>query len=51
MRPIYASDLYALGVTCVYLLTGKSPKELGYDAAGELRIGKAASVLAIALPT
>jgi len=36
MRPIYASDLYALGVTCVYLLTGKSPKELGYDAAGEL---------------
>jgi len=36
MRPIYASDLYALGVTCVYLLTAKSPKELGYDADGEL---------------
>jgi serine/threonine-protein kinase len=31
MRPVYASDLYSLGVTCVYLLTGKSPKELNYN--------------------
>ena len=31
MRPVYASDLYAVGVTCIYLLTGKSPKDLGYD--------------------
>ncbi|WP_008317878.1 serine/threonine-protein kinase [Leptolyngbya sp. PCC 6406] len=31
MRPVYASDLYAIGVTCIYLLTGKSPKELDYD--------------------
>jgi serine/threonine-protein kinase len=31
MRPVYASDLYAVGVTCIYLLTGKSPKELDYD--------------------
>jgi len=31
MRPVYASDIYALGVTCVYLLTGKSPKDLDYD--------------------
>lgn len=31
MRPVYASDIYAVGVTCVYLLTGKSPKELDYD--------------------
>ncbi len=37
MRPVYASDLYALGVTCLYLLTGKSPKDLDYDpATGEL---------------
>lgn len=37
MRPVYASDLYALGVTCIYLLTGKSPKDLDYDpATGEL---------------
>jgi len=31
MRPIYASDIYALGVTCIYLLTGKSPKEIERD--------------------
>jgi serine/threonine-protein kinase len=31
MRPVYASDIYAIGVTCVYLLTGKSPKDLSYD--------------------
>ncbi|MBR8833808.1 MAG: pentapeptide repeat-containing protein [Stigonema ocellatum SAG 48.90 = DSM 106950] len=31
MRPVYASDIYALGVTCIYLLTGKSPKDLEYN--------------------
>ncbi len=37
MRPVYASDIYALGVTCIYLLTGKSPKDLGCDpSTGEL---------------
>jgi serine/threonine-protein kinase len=37
MRPVPASDLYALGVTCIYLLTGKSPKDLKYDPnTGEL---------------
>ncbi len=37
MRPVYASDIYALGVTCIYLLTGRSPKDLDYDpATGEL---------------
>lgn len=37
MRPVYASDLYALGVTCIYLLTGKAPKDLDYDpTTGEL---------------
>jgi serine/threonine protein kinase, bacterial len=37
MRPVYASDIYALGVTCIYLLTGKSPKDLDYDpATGEM---------------
>ncbi|AIE74390.1 MULTISPECIES: serine/threonine-protein kinase [unclassified Synechocystis] len=28
MRPVYASDIYATGVTCLYLLTGKTPKEI-----------------------
>ncbi len=37
MRPVFSSDIYALGVTCVYLLAGKSPKDLAYDAStGEL---------------
>lgn len=31
MRPVYASDIYALGVTCIYLLTGKSPKDMEYN--------------------
>lgn len=37
MRPVFSSDVYALGVTCVYLLAGKSPKDLSYDpSTGEL---------------
>ncbi len=32
MRPVYASDIYAVGVTCIYLLTGKSPKDLDYNS-------------------
>ncbi|MGD1712902.1 protein kinase domain-containing protein [Dapis sp. BLCC M172] len=31
LRPVYASDIYALGVTTIFLLTGKTPKSLGYD--------------------
>ncbi|AFZ47633.1 serine/threonine protein kinase [Cyanobacterium stanieri PCC 7202] len=30
-RPIYSSDLYSLGLTAVYLLTGKSPQHLRSD--------------------
>lgn len=38
MRPVYASDIYAIGVTCIFLLTGRSPKDLPYDPkTGELR--------------
>jgi serine/threonine-protein kinase len=37
MRPVYASDIYALGVTCVYLLSARAPKDLNYDpTTGEL---------------
>lgn len=37
LRPVYASDIYAVGATCLYLLTGKSPKAITVDAdTGEL---------------
>jgi serine/threonine protein kinase len=29
--PVYASDIYALGMTCIYLLTGKEPSEFATD--------------------
>ncbi|MEH2055382.1 MAG: serine/threonine-protein kinase [Nostoc sp.] len=32
LRPVYASDIYALGVTCIFMLTAKSPLEFEYDA-------------------
>ncbi len=32
LRPVYASDIYAVGVTCIYLLTGKSPQDLNYNS-------------------
>ncbi|MEO1144698.1 MAG: serine/threonine-protein kinase [Cyanobacteria bacterium J06638_22] len=31
MRPTYGSDIYAVGVTCLYLLTGKPPMDFAYD--------------------
>ncbi|MGB3402597.1 MAG: serine/threonine-protein kinase [Microcoleaceae cyanobacterium] len=37
LRPVYASDIYAVGMSCVYLLTGQSPNRLQYDPmTGEL---------------
>ncbi len=30
-KSVYASDLYSLGLTAVYLLTGKNPAELPFD--------------------
>lgn len=37
LRPVYASDIYAVGVTCIYLLTGKLPKDLDYNpSTGEM---------------
>jgi serine/threonine-protein kinase len=37
MRPVYARDIYAVGVTCLYLLTGSSPRDLEVDVnTGEL---------------
>lgn len=34
-RPLYSSDLYSLGLTAIYLLTGKMPQELADPLAGE----------------
>lgn len=37
LRPSFASDIYSLGITCLYLLTGRPPLELDYDpATGEV---------------
>ncbi len=30
-RPVYSSDLYSLGLTAIFLLTGKSPQDLEID--------------------
>lgn len=32
MRPVYSSDIYALGICCVYMLLGKPPKDWDYDS-------------------
>jgi serine/threonine-protein kinase len=32
-RPMFASDIYSLGLTAIYLITGKVPQELGTDPA------------------
>jgi serine/threonine-protein kinase len=32
MRPVYSSDIYALGISCLYLLLGKPPKDWDYNA-------------------
>jgi serine/threonine-protein kinase len=31
MHPTYASDIYALGATCLFLMTGQSPKRFARD--------------------
>ncbi len=30
-RPVYSSDIFALGMTCLYLLSGKPPLSFDYD--------------------
>ncbi|MGJ3246817.1 MAG: protein kinase domain-containing protein [Elainellaceae cyanobacterium] len=47
LRPTYASDVYSLGVTCLYLLTGKPPLEFAYDpVTGEILWQECAQVSA-----
>lgn len=37
LRPTFSSDIYSIGVTCLYLLTGRPPLEFEYDlATGEI---------------
>ncbi|MCC5635227.1 serine/threonine protein kinase [Nostoc sp. CHAB 5844] len=45
LRPVYASDIYAVGVTCLYLLTGKGPLDFERDTyTGEICWQKEVSV-------
>lgn len=47
LRPVYASDIYALGVTCLYLLTEKLPLEFEYDIkTGEIHWQKEVNISA-----
>lgn len=32
LRATYSSDIFAIGVTCLYMLTGKPPMEFSYDS-------------------
>ena len=44
-RPIYSSDIYALGITCLYLLSGKPPLEFDYEfLTGDVRWSEYVSV-------
>jgi serine/threonine protein kinase, bacterial len=37
LRPVFSSDIYALGATCLFLMTGKKPRDLGFSGeTGEL---------------
>jgi serine/threonine protein kinase len=36
LRPVFASDIYAVGMTCLYLLTGKGPLDFEQDSSGEI---------------
>ncbi len=37
-RPVYSSDIYAVGITCLYLMTGNSPLDFDYEfITGEVR--------------
>lgn len=31
LRAVFATDIYALGITCIYLLTGKGPLDLNHN--------------------
>jgi serine/threonine protein kinase len=45
LRATYSTDIYAVGVTCLFLMTGKPPNQLGCDArTGELLWQSHASV-------
>lgn len=47
LRPCYSSDIYALGMTCLFLLTGRTPIEFVQDAhTGEVRWHHTATVSA-----
>ncbi len=51
MRPVFASDIYSLGVTCIYLMTGKSPKDIeNHPSTGEMMWQKYVQISPTLLP-
>ncbi|MFM7326944.1 MAG: protein kinase domain-containing protein, partial [Nodosilinea sp.] len=45
LRPCYSSDIYALGMTCLFLLTGRTPIEFVQDShTGDIRWHHTATV-------
>ena len=50
-KPVFASDLYSLGLTAIYLLTGKRPNEMSDLVTGEIAWLKYASSVSSKLVT
>jgi serine/threonine protein kinase, bacterial len=51
MRPVFASDIYSLGITCIYLMTGKSPKDIeNHPSTGEMMWQKYVQIGPVLLP-
>lgn len=50
-QPVFASDIYSLGLTTIFLLTGKRPQELHDSATGSLSWRQYAANVSVGLET